>query len=327
MVRRLKSLVGGLAKMAITVGILFYLVETDRLNFQLLKVVASQPWVLVCLFGIMWANVFMASYRWKLLLRGQQLLVPYRSVFSMAMIGNFFNATLPGAVSGDLVKFYYLAKRLPGIKKTEGFMTMLIDRVVGLAGLIFISMAVLIEFPDSEQGQRLATFTITMAIIFGIFFLTILLPGEPHRKLIQRILGIVPVSVIRRTLQKIYLAADAYKHMPGQFLLTICLSMVIHTLMIGAFVIAAKALSVEVPLSILFLVVPLGLITTAIPIAPGGLGVGHLAFEKLFALVGLSSGADLFNVVVLCQLATNLCGGIFYLMGKSDQMIKPDQPI
>ncbi len=40
----------------------------------------------------------------------------------------------------------------------------------------------------------------------------------------------------------------------------------------------------------LFSIFPIGMLLTALPLAPGGLGVGHLAFEKLYQLIGLSEG-------------------------------------
>jgi uncharacterized membrane protein YbhN (UPF0104 family) len=69
---------------------------------------------------------------------------------------------------------------------------------------------------------------------------------------------------------------------------------------------------------------PFGTLATAIPLAPGGLGVGHAVFDKLFHLVGLPGGANVFNIYVLSQLVLNLLGFIPYLYVKSkisqDQM-------
>jgi hypothetical protein len=62
---------------------------------------------------------------------------------------------------------------------------------------------------------------------------------------------------------------------------------------------------------------PFGILVTAIPLAPGGLGVGHAAFDKLFSLVGLPGGANVFNVYVLSQLFLNLLGIFPYLSLKT----------
>ena len=53
---------------------------------------------------------------------------------------------------------------------------------------------------------------------------------------------------------------------------------------------------------------PIGLITTAIPLAPGGIGIGHVAFESLYQLVGVAGGADIFNMYIILQLAVYLMG-------------------
>ena len=66
---------------------------------------------------------------------------------------------------------------------------------------------------------------------------------------------------------------------------------------------------------------PIGLITIAIPIAPGGIGIGHVAFESLYQLAGLSGGADIFNLYIIVQLAVFLLGGIPYFLYSSNYQI------
>ena len=54
----------------------------------------------------------------------------------LSWIGNFFNVTLPGAVTVDVVKGYYVIKSEREDGRTRAFMTLLIDRFVGLFGLV-----------------------------------------------------------------------------------------------------------------------------------------------------------------------------------------------
>jgi hypothetical protein len=53
---------------------------------------------------------------------------------------------------------------------------------------------------------------------------------------------------------------------------------------------------------------------TAIPISPGGLGVGHVLFANLFNLVGIDNGASLFNLFFLIAFLHNFSGVIPYLL-------------
>lgn len=74
-------------------------------------------------------------------------------------------------------------------------------------------------------------------------------------------------------------------------------------------------------------ILPLGILTTAIPISPGGLGLGHVAFENLFQLIGLKNGANVFNIIFFGNLFLNLLGSIPYLFLKKelDPLISENQ--
>jgi len=50
-----------------------------------------------------------------------------------------------------------------------------------------------------------------------------------------------------------------------------------------------------------------------LPISPAGLGVGHVAFDRLFSMIGLHDGATVFNVYLIGQLTPCLLGVIPYL--------------
>lgn len=55
----------------------------------------------------------------------------------------------------------------------------------------------------------------------------------------------------------------------------------------------------------------------ALPISPGGIGVGHVAFDKLFQMIGQSQESNIFNIFLLSQLILNLLGAVPYLSLKS----------
>jgi hypothetical protein len=73
------------------------------------------------------------------------------------------------------------------------------------------------------------------------------------------------------------------------------------------------ALRIEAPVMSYFLLVPLGLLVTAIPVSPAGLGVGQVAFLALFHLVGASQGANLFTLYMASYVVINLTGALLYL--------------
>src|SRR4051812_34437121 len=58
--------------------------------------------------------------RWQWLLRVQGIELPLLRTFEFSLIGNFFNIALPGAVSGDLVKAFYIGREVEG-KRARSF--------------------------------------------------------------------------------------------------------------------------------------------------------------------------------------------------------------
>ena len=88
--------------------------------------------------------------------------------------------------------------------------------------------------------------------------------------------------------------------------------------------IALLVTATEIGLGTQLFLMPIGLISTAIPLAPGGIGIGHVAFESLYQLVGVTGGADIFNMYIIMQLAVYLLGGIPYFLYNSEYHIPPE---
>jgi uncharacterized membrane protein YbhN (UPF0104 family) len=59
----------------------------------------------------------------------------------------------------------------------------------------------------------------------------------------------------------------------------------------------------------------LGMLANALPITPGGLGVGEAAFEGLFRTVGYSGGARLILAWRVGMLALCCLGSALYMAG------------
>jgi hypothetical protein len=98
------------------------------------------------------------------------------------------------------------------------------------------------------------------------------------------------------------------------------LSVIVHLLVGWIFLQFSLALGVTgIPLISLYVIVPLGLLVTAIPVMPAGVGTGHAAFLYLFSLLGSQRGADIFSLYALSQILTGAFGGLIYLRFKSHE--------
>lgn len=69
-----------------------------------------------------------------------------------------------------------------------------------------------------------------------------------------------------------------------------------------------------------FFLIPLGLIATAIPVSPGGIGVGQAVFLALFTWYGglePSLGPTLITIYQVMTALISLIGAVLYFMRKS----------
>ena len=99
---------------------------------------ASGKWYLVAaawlLLGI---PFFVTAIRWRNLMRPQGIDMPLGKCLQLTFVGQFYSIMLPGVTGGDLVKIVYAA-RLIG-SKTKAFITVVLDRVIGLVALMVIA--------------------------------------------------------------------------------------------------------------------------------------------------------------------------------------------
>jgi len=324
----MKKLLKILLKILLVGSILVYLVQSGRLNFEKLMLFKDAPEILALMVGVLVLVVVpMATFRWWLLLRAIGVQVNPKQTFILTWIGNFFNTTLPGAVTGDVVKGYYVIKAQHEEGRTRAFMTLLIDRIVGLFGLIVMAfLALVLNLELILSQERLHSLAWMITVPFGgtvVFYAIAVFPFKEGRDPFIRLFQRLPAKKISL---KVYSAFKSYQHQKSTLLLTLLLAIGIHTLIALLFFQVANLMGLkEMELATQFFLMPIGLITVAIPLAPGGIGIGHAAFESLYQLAGFSGGADIFNLFVIVQLGVYLLGGIPYFLYSSKYKIPEEQ--
>ena len=123
------------------------------------------------------------------------------------------------------------------------------------------------------------------------------------------------------SINRIYNGIRAYKQHAAITFYSLLVSCVIHIFAASSCILFAAALEgpkKKLPFVAFYALAPLGLLTTAVPIAPAGVGTGHAAFSWLFLLMGYQSGANVFSLFVIYQLLWGALGGFVYLRYKSN---------
>lgn len=305
-------------KFAFSFGILFYMVRSGRLDLEVVKRGFFHGHTFLLSLLLVVVATGSALFRWSLLLRGQGLQFPFPRVVRYGMIGAFFNTTMPGAVSGDLIKAWYVISDYKDQKKTPVLTSIILDRLVGIFGLVLVAVSpILLFWNEIWLMERLHNLVFLVLALFAgvvMFFGYMIASSWGPLAHVRRKLDALAKFGPGRLFLQAYDAWLSYRERPGLLVATLVISIVNHILAITAVILCARALG-DYSLSAyqFFLLAPMALVTTAIPIAPAGLGVGHVAFGALFSLAGSSHGAEIFTMYVTVQILVNLTGIFFYL--------------
>ncbi len=317
----IKSLFWLLLKFGIAGGLLWWMIEAGKVDFRQLRVYLDQTEILWIYAGIWFINVILIqSARWKSLLWGLGINIGWFRVLQLQSVGLFFNTAIPGAVGGDVVKAVYIVRDQRMEHRTPAAMSILMDRITGLFGLFTLG-AVAVSFQFDQLWQNplmrpllIATYALVAAML--LFLVLVFVRIEDQRDPFLRLLNHkVPGFTF---LKKIYVSLRSYRHRPSAIIFSWAASILVQCGFFYVFLILTQHLTKQpFNVAVMAAIYALGALTTALPIAPGGLGVGHAAFDKLFELAGLTGGANVFNVFCLTMLAFSLSGAIPYLFVKS----------
>jgi glycosyltransferase 2 family protein len=96
----------------------------------------------VRLLAVLLAALFLAAtalitfVRWYLLVRAQKVPITLGGAVRLGLVGDFFNSLLLSSVGGDLVKAVAVARTQR--RRTAANATILLDRAIGLWGLVWL---------------------------------------------------------------------------------------------------------------------------------------------------------------------------------------------
>ena len=208
-----------------------------------------------------------ATLRWKLLLPDK---FRFSRLLSLYMIGSFFSSFLPGVIGGDVVKAYYLNKDAKHLSLTLASVFM--DRYLGYVSLMIIGMA---AYPFAlpffgESGYKWTMPAIFIAFVTGsvLFF---------GLKLGRRF----------KTVSEFYEYFVLLKAKKDVIAKAIAISLGIQTMGFIAVAVLASAMGEKIPVLLLFVVLPIVITITSLPISISGLGVREGSFVVLLGLIGI----------------------------------------
>lgn len=299
--------------------LLWFLHEKGLLDLQRVgTALAEHPyWVLaaVILHG---AIFFLMALRWRAVAAAGRIAIPLWTSEKLTFVSHFFSTCLPGNGAGDVVKGLLLSRT--GIPFSEVLGTMAIDRVAGMTGL-FVTwngcMATLAFLRPEVRPILLAVLPFTLPpalLLLASLYATSALSGWAARAARRMPRG----GIVGRLASESVLMLGRMEHCAsrrGTITAALLVSVVLQILLFLVAICAARSLSLSLDLVEAGAILPLASLANALPLSPGGIGVGESAASIALSRLGHppNTGAELMLVVRLAFTTWAVLGGILYM--------------
>ena len=251
------------------------------------------------------------ALRVRYILQKQSIQTGIWQCFLYNCAGILYSAFLPGGISGDAVRAYLFMKAVPN-HRLAILGAMVLDRVLGLVSMVFLGFI------------AACYMAITVALIrpylvgFGAIFFTLIggvallhFIGRRHEHKQTAAEGLVEKVWTKVT--SVIASLRIHDYPPLVLVFVVLQSMVIHLLAVALIYICSVYAKSGLDFLRVFVATPIGLLVNAIPLSPGGLGIGENAFELLYKTIGGQNGATSFLIARVFLYSPALIGLVYVL--------------
>jgi len=277
-----------------------------------LPVLAS--WIVLPVILLTALSGLTEAFRLSALLRSQGVLVKTNEAFRLVTLAFAFNFCVPSGAGGDLSKLFYL-RTAAGGKGWELATVVFVDRLVGLFTMLLMTVLLGVLNWPIVQSSRVLVFLVGVAVFLmaGILiFASLCLSKTPRvRSFIEAVTKVLP---LHKQLERIAAAFFMFSEHRGAVLRSVAYSFLGNVVNSVILIMIGRPLFPQAGSAIAMLAM-FGMFANVITITPGGMGVGEVASDRLFAQGGMHGGAAVMILWRACMVPMCLLGLSFYVRG------------
>ena len=300
-------------KIAVSVGLLLLLVSrADTASLWRYVRTASVGWLTGAL-GLYLLMVLASAWRWGLLLDAQGIQVPGRTLTGSFLVATFFNNFLPSNIGGDVVRIADTAR--PAGSKTLATTVVLIDRAIGLLGLVLLAAVAATAIGDSMSGP-VPAWWLWGALGAGVLIAApILLAPSLVIRLLAPLRRLNPAWVGER-LERLQEALGRFRQAPLALVGCFAGAVVVQAMLVGFYAAIAHAIGVAISPWHMAVLVPVSFLVQMVPLSVNGFGLREATFSLYFARLGLPIEAAIVISLLGAGLVMlfSLSGAVVYVV-------------
>ena len=301
-----------LIRIVISLGlVLFLLLRIDLVTLG--KTILSADLVLF-IFAILLSffKQFLEILRLYYLLRAKNIRIPLWPVIKIMVTGTFIGTFTPTSLGVEIVRAYGFTKHTSD--SVNAVSAVAINRFVGFISLMFL--ASLSVFYKREYAEQIGI--IWIILIFAVPFILIILGFSGRVRFLFEKKLFAKIKFFPEALQWLSSVGKsfyAYRRYKKTLLLTFFLSIAFQVVRVIICYILAVAIDVNVPFVYFFIITPLVMLFTMLPLSVGGIGVREGSTVYFLGKVGINPTMAL-SVSLMCFIVAvfgSLPGLLFYL--------------
>ncbi|MEW6073035.1 MAG: lysylphosphatidylglycerol synthase transmembrane domain-containing protein [Planctomycetota bacterium] len=264
--------------------------------------------------GLISLGLLLGITRWWRLLALSGCRTSWGHALRLTFLGCFYNLVVPGLTGGDLVKGVIAAKENPG-RRADAIVSIVVDRLLGMAALALLAMVAILAAGDTFAALRPPL----LGILAGGAGGALLYANRTLRRRL-RISALVDRLPLGDKLRALDRAAVLYLRHPFEVAFAVLLSLGNHLCIVFGVLAFGLAFGIDAGPAAAgareyLVVVPVANAISAVPLTPGGWGLGEAVYQGLFERIGASGtlGVAVSVTFRLSQVALGLVGGILQL--------------
>ena len=312
-------------KIVVSAGLLYLLLSRVDLSRLVAQARTASPAWLAAALGLYFVMILISAWRWNLLLRAQHVEVPFAALTNSFLVATFFNNFLPSNIGGDVIRIGDTAR--PARSKTLATTVVLVDRGVGLVGLVFVAaagatLAARVSDAIGPLGPGLLWGLLGLALAVAVPVL--LLPEGVGRVL--RPLRAIHQEWVEARIERLVEALGRFRDSPRTILACFMGAIFVQGVLVGFYAAVAHAIGLRIALSHLAILVPVSFVFQMLPISVNGFGVREWVFTTYLGRLGLPAESALalsfIGAALIMLFSTS--GAVAYLSRRQRMAEAPD---
>ena len=245
---------------------------------------AAPAWLLVSL-AIYLAMILASAWRWGALLAAQHVQLRFRELTSSFLVATFFNNFLPSNIGGDVVRVTDTASAAGS--KTLATTVVLIDRGIGLLGLVFVAAVAASAGRRSGAAGPLGPAVLWAGLGLGAIAATPALVNPHAFARLLHPLRVLHPEWISERIARLTSALVRFRETPAALVRCFAGAVLVQLLLVVFYQAIAYSLHVDIAFSDLAFIVPVTFIVQMLPVSMNGFGVREATFGFYFTRIGL----------------------------------------